>query len=647
MPRIPFDHDDAKSNEVHNLDDVNDRLYRRDLAERKVRRIDSLHAKKFAIKTEWVDQNLNKENVAKVASHPSLFRKFFYFSLGFAGLAIVFAAIILFTGGGVISNNSIDINVIGNSFTAGGEELPLQVEIVNKNTSDLELADLFIEYDKGGDASGGATHVRDLNSLGTIPAGKSVTKSFFVTLYGTEGSAQNIDFTLQYRLSGSNAIFVKKSSFPVTINSAPVSLSVDSPENLTPNQELTFTVKTKSHSTKSLSGLLLHVDYPTGFNFVKADPSPDSLNNTWDLGDLAPGAERAIKITGTVYGQDGEDRAFHIYTGAASASDATKIGVTYNSILEKVALVKPFIGAQISINGSSDSTVAVSSGGTIAVQVNYVNNLPTQVTNAEVTMQISGNAFDESSIRVPKGFYDSKKHTVTWNADTDPNLASLQPSDNGQLSLEFAVPPLLASGQILGSPQVKFSVSIKGKQPDQGGSVNGVSNFTTATAVVSSDLGFSSQAFYHSGPFTNTGTLPPKANQPTTYTITWSVTNSANALASGMATAQLPSYVDWVGTISPSTEKITYDDTTHTIHWNIGSIPAGTGLTGTPHTVSFQVRLNPSSSQVGSTPKLVLDTSVTAKDTFTGAMLSTNRSSVSTLLQNDPGFPLGGQVVTN
>ncbi len=98
---------------------------------------------------------------------------------------------------------------------------------------------------------------------------------------------------------------------------------------------------------------------------------------------------------------------------------------------------------------------------------------------------------------------------------------------------------------------------------------------------------------------------------------------------------------------SPASEKLSYDATTHTIRWNVGQILAGTGLTGPARSVSFQVRLNPSTSQIGSTPKLVLDSSITAKDTFTGAQLSASRTPLSTLLQNDVGFPPNGQTVTN
>lgn len=633
--------------EPHRLDEMNDRLYRRDLAGRKNQRFDILHPIRSKAKTDWAPMVAKQtKRLEQVASHPSFFKKFFFFALGFAGLAIIIALITFFSGGNTVSNNNIEIRVLGNSFTAGGEELSLQVEIVNKNSTSLELADLFIEYEKGGDASSGAGKVREIQSLGTVNAGAPTTKNLFVTLYGEEGSVKNIDFTLQYRIRGSNAIFVKKEIFPVTISSAPIVLTVDAPENVSPNQKLSFTVKMKSNARDTVRGMLLSIEYPSGFRFDTATPQATSLNNVWNVGDLAPGAEREITVAGTIFGSDGEDRAFRIYAGAASAKDASKIGVVYNSKLQVVSLVRPFIAAHLAINGSMAETVPVASGNTVRGTINWQNNLPTRITDAEITVALSGNALNSSSVRASDGFYDSARQVIVWNKTTSRDLGSIQPSDQGTLDFSFDIAPLWGSGQnTTVRPSVKLSVSIKGKQPEEGGAVSEVSNFEERVAVVSSDLGFSAQAFYNNGPFTNIGPIPPQAGQPTTYTITWGITNSANALSDALVLSTIPTYVEWVGTTSPSSESIEYDATTRSIRWKAGQVPSGAGLSGGPKTVSFQVRLNPSASQKGSTPKLILDTSVSARDTFTGESLSTSKPALSTRLDNDSGFPPGGEVV--
>ena len=102
-------------NEPHNLDDMNSRLYRRDLVGRVIRRIDSLHQNPTPVKKEW-EEDMSKSQSGKTKIHHSFFKKFFYFSLGFAVLAALFATVMFFTGGNTVSNANIEITVLGNSF---------------------------------------------------------------------------------------------------------------------------------------------------------------------------------------------------------------------------------------------------------------------------------------------------------------------------------------------------------------------------------------------------------------------------------------------------------------------------------------------------------------------------------------------------
>lgn len=642
--------DKLNSNPPHRLDDEESRLYKPSLVGHKEKRFDTLFPKKISISKDWPGAKTGSDalnSAKKIASHPTFFKKFFIIAVIFAAVAIGISAFTFFTGGNTVSNENIAIIIGGNSFTPGGEELPLQVEVTNKNPTDLELADLYVAYDKGGDSAGGAQQVNELNPIGTILAGKTVKKNVYVTLYGGEGTTQNVDFTFQYHIHGSNAIFVKKTTFAVTISSAPIALSVDIPKNVTPNQNLSFTVHVQSNAKATVSNVLLHVDYPNGFKFAFANPTPKAFNNVWDLGNLDPGQRQDIVVNGVVYGQDGDDRAFHVSVGSASASDNTVIGLTYNSLAQVVSLVKPFISASLAINGSTADTVAVPSASNVAVVVNWSNNLPTLVTDAQIVVSLSGNAYDPTKISAGGGFYDSTKNTITWDKTNDNSLATIQPSDHGTVSFSFNAPSLISGSGILTSPVVNMSVSISGKQPDIGGAVSQVTNFESKKAVISSDLGFSVDAFHNSGTFTNTGPVPPKAGQQTTYTIVWTITNSANTLSGAKATAILPTYVEWMDSFYPTNDGLSYDDSTRTVTWDMGQVVSGTGFTGASRTMSFQVRLNPSISQIGSILKLLLDTNVSARDTFTGESLTTSKSAVSTNLQNDQNFPKDGGIVTN
>jgi len=89
--------------------------------------------KKSDVPDFWEKKEDKSDIEEKFFMKTSMFKKFFIFSMIFFVLAVGFASYMFFIGGNTVSNENIDISVLGNAFTAGGEELPLQIEIINKN----------------------------------------------------------------------------------------------------------------------------------------------------------------------------------------------------------------------------------------------------------------------------------------------------------------------------------------------------------------------------------------------------------------------------------------------------------------------------------------------------------------------------------
>jgi hypothetical protein len=112
--------------------------------------------------------------------------------------------------------------------------------------------------------------------------------------------------------------------------------------------------------------MLVKADYPLGFQFISATPAPSFSNNVWNLGDLAPGAEHNITIVGRMMDVfDGEEKTFNISSGSQSSESKSVIGVVFNSIRHTVAISKPFIEANLFINGVSDKEYAVDAKGSL------------------------------------------------------------------------------------------------------------------------------------------------------------------------------------------------------------------------------------------------------------------------------------------
>lgn len=589
-----------------------------------------LHDVSHDVSGSWggEDKTLYKDKIRNMNRKPktSIFKKFFIVSVIFFIGAIGFSLYKLYYNDLSVSSDNINIEVIGNSFVKGGEDLPLQVEIDNNNKASLEYANLIIEYPKG--AEDNSTDVVRIprDSIGTIRAGEKVIRNINVKLFGAEKSVRNIKVSLEYHPEGSNAIFSKEKYYPVTISLAPLSLSIEAPENITSNQLVNLKIKT-SLNTELSSGEnpVLQVTYPNNFVFESASPAPVVGNSVWDISSLSLTNPVDIEIKGRLLGQEGDEQIFHAYAGSASETDPSKVNIIYSSLIQKVVISKPFLNAIILINDKDDLEYAVEDGETVDVNIDWSNNLSTLVTDVQIVASLSGNVFDKTKVSTVNGFYDSSNNQIIWDRNSISNLSEINPGESGRVSFSF-VPLSLSStnSSSISSPQVSIKVSIRGKQPQLGSTYSEVNNFTEKAVKLSSAFQIATSASYDN-------TTPLKAEAETKYKITWTLSNSSNKITDAVAKASLPIYANYVSLASGETENVSYNEVTKEITWNIGSVQPWTGISSNRE-ASFIISLKPSLSQVGSYPELMNNFSLYGKDAFTGKETRINKSSVSSSL---------------
>ncbi len=625
---------------VNHLEEVRKRLYSRN--EKLMRKLkqNPLRNVSYGVPTDW---SKAKEKIVDKAGRfklpPTFLKNFFIFSVVFFASAVLFFLFKFYTGSNTVSPQNIDISVLGNSFVAGGEELSLQVEIVNKNSTALELSDLLIEYPKGSSGEATGDYVRIRKSLGSISAGKTVNQNINVVLFGEQGTTKDIKVSLEYRVQDSNAIFVKDAKHAVNISSSPLSLSVDGPSSISSNQDIVLNAKILSTSLKVSQNILLKADYPPGFKFISSVPSPMQGDNVWDIGDLAQNAEKTISIKGTIYGQDQEEKSFHFYVGEKDSKDQSSLGVVYNSMLHSISIARPFIEARLLINNLDQDEYAVPGGSPISAQVRWVNNLPTRVDDLQIKVRLTGNALDKRSINVISGFYNSLDDTITFDKNTEGRFSSVEPGETGTLSFSFSGNSILGdSGRTIAEPMINAEISIKASQLTAGNASNEINNSERKIIRINSNLQIDAKALYYSGPIQNSGPIPPKAEQKTTYTIVWTVANNGNGVSSAEIRASLPFYIRYAGTVSPPSEDISYNADSREVVWKLGGVPAGAGFSSDAKEVAFQVELQPSVSQIGSVPKLLSETALTAIDNFTNASLRSVKNALNTRFSSDPSF---------
>ncbi|MEK7564186.1 MAG: hypothetical protein AAB510_01280 [Patescibacteria group bacterium] len=578
----------------------------------------------------------------------SIFKNFFTFSIVFFVLTLGYASYVYFISGNSVSNNNIDMTILGNSFTSGGEELSLVVGITNRNTSSLELVDLIIEYPKGGEKEIASGNERLRQTLGTIPAGSTHNENIKLVLFGEQGSIRPVKFSIEYRVTGSNSIFVKEKSFDVSINSTPINLLIEAPDVISPNQDFVLKIKSSLNATKSSPNVLLKVEYPVGFVFSSAEPKPSIGNNVWDMGDLAPGATEEITVHGKMLDVfDGEEKSFRISSGSESVTDKSLIGVIFNSLVHTVLIKRPFIEANLLVNGEYKREYAVDSKNVIRGEITWRNNLDTKINDVVVVVKVSGNAFNKKTVDAEEGLYDSVASTITWNKFSQNDFAEVNPGDSG--SLQFSISPISlisAADGLISDPSIKIEVSISGRQVLDGYSPKDLNNSESKVVKIISDVGLGAKALYYSGVFKNTGPVPPKVEKETTYTIVWSLSNTANDISRAQVKATLPQWVRFLNNISPSGDEVIYNSQTREITWNVGRIQKGTTITQAPRSVSFQIGFTPLYSQVSTVPVIINSAILTGHDDFANVDVRVNKASLRTDLSNDSSFPASGGVVS-
>ena len=595
----------------------------------------------YGTKSRWSDQTQEKPVFKeKKKKHRSMLSVLLVASFAFFLVALGISSFFIFGGSNVVSSQNIDISIEGPVTISGGEELSLQIAITNKNNVSIKLADLLIEYPNG---TRSATNISDAlprhrETIGTLASGELIQRTVKAILFGSEDTQQNVKVTVEYRIDGSNAIFFTEKVYEVTLVSAPLSLSISNVSEITSGQEVEFDILITSNSNSIIKGALLSVEYPFGFEFISAAPSPSFTNSVWDLGDIQPESNRKIKLRGIIIGENEEERVFRFSSGIKDERDEKEISVAFITSTKSIVVKKSFIEVDLALNGNKSSEYSSALGDNIRADITWTNNMPVSVFDVEIEIKFLGASLNELSISADKGFYNSSTNTLTFSGETNSDLASLNPGESGMARFSFASLGQ-SSGNVFKNPEILLDISVKGKRVSENQAPQTINSSLSRTVKFISDLLLAPRSVFFVGPFTNTGPVPPKVENETTYTIIWTITNSSNIVDNTIVTATLPSYVRWTGNVSPTSEKISFNPVGGKITWDVGSIKPKSDISSTGQKeVAFQVAFLPSLSHIGDMPVLVNEQTITGTDRFSETEISSTKKELTTRLFTDPNF---------
>lgn len=580
---------------------------------------------------------------SKYALPTSLFKKVFFAALIFFTVTLLIAGVTLYEKKKNVSEDLILMEVLGQPFVDGGEEMKLKVRIQNQNDQELQDPDLILSYPK--DSTVDAGIVTSRKSLPNVPKGKEFIEEFDVTLFGQEGNTRTFNAILEYRIKGSSSIFVKKISYNVIIRSTPTDVSIKAPEIIVRNQEVTFVVDVSSNTNVPINNTVLKINYPRGFEFIRSSRVADFSNNIWYLQNLTKEPKR-IEVVGRLAGLEGQGQSFNVVFGKQSNLNKNEIETIFNALTHTIDIQKSFIDASVRVNNSKGAESSVRGGGDLSVVVKYENTLDTPLQNVQLRVKLDGDLYNPSKLNLQDGFYNSSIGTIIFDQTTSNRLKVLEPGQKGEFRFTVYTRDLVSSEGVLTNPFVDFTVDVTGT--GQNGKLEQASSVARHRVKANSDLSVIPKVQYYQGSFQNSGPMPPRVNVPTTYTIVFQVVNSSNEIGEAELSTTLPPYVNWLNTIAPSVERsnILFDQTTRKLTWKLGTVKAGVGTgSNQPRQLSVQLQVIPSAIQVGEAINLTNEINLSGKDVFTDTKLNYKKTPIASRLDDRSQSGADGRVV--
>lgn len=497
-------------------------------------------------------------------------------------------------------------------------ESEFKIFFKNENRKDLKAVQLLLNYPENFKIKERSDLKVDNPSnsridIGTLKAnsgGEIVLKGSFIAV---KNATVYLNATLQYSPGNSSSVFQSKGQLGVNVESSPLFLEIQAPMEVVDGNKVDYVVDYRNLTTEYLDKIRVKADYPEGFSFISSDPSPSENNGVWYLGSLEPEKSGKVVISGTMSGTSEESKTIKVYIGYTGENGEFVISDQKD---KSTKMTSTMLSISQLINNGAESTV--DAGENLEYKIQYKNNGNISLKDAIVTLEIDSLVLDFSKLESNGGFYDASKKMITWKAAEIPELANLNPGQEGKIT--FSV-PVLDRIPVGNSNDKNFTVVSTAKIDSPSIPTPIGSNKTIASNRM--ELKLNSRAvlevkgYYKDSNMENSGSIPPKNGQETTYTMHWKIINVSNDISNTKVVSYVPSGVKWTGKTYPEGESITFNERTNQIEWEVGNLKNGVGIIDPAREVSFQISVTPQVNQVGKALILLNPSILTANDVFT------------------------------
>jgi len=515
------------------------------------------------------------------------------------------------------SKEVLKLEILGPTEVILGQEVEYIVKYKNNGNFRLESPELVFQPPENSikDEKIFERQILGKDQLGeAIYPGEEKSISFKMQLLGKEGEAKLTNASLSYQPKNLKARYTSATSFTTTIKSVPITFEFDLPSKVEVNKDFVFRINYFSNLDFLLTDLRTQIEYPFGFEFIES--TPKSLEKAeWVIPVLNKSQGGRIEIKGKLGGEIGEAKIFKAKLGIWKEGEF----ILLKEAERGVETTKLSLYLRQEINGNPQ--YAAMPGDWLHYEIYFKNIGDEELSNLSLINKLEGEAFDFQTIKSDLGQAESGDNSVIFDWVRVPKLQYLAPMDEGKVDFWIKVKsdlgnvknPVLSNKVFIGQLKEEFSTKI------------------------SSKLEIAQKGYFEDEIFGNSGTLPPKVNETTTYTIIWQVKNYYSDIKNAKVKATLPSQVSLTGKIFPEemTSKFSFDSQSKEIVWLIGDLEREIGISKPPLTLAFQIAFLPDESQKGQTPEIIGEAKISGEDSWTESEIEAISPTITTALPDD------------
>ncbi len=600
------------------LEDLNEQIYKREEGEKSKSRFS--FAQIPAIHIPEADPTLSRwaDRPPKTPFQKNSLKEHFFkrkkLIIGLLLALLTLVSLLVFVGRRTLLFNPdlVTVELTGPKITETGTLVTFTVRYTNPNWVKLAESELVITYP-------------ETFHLSTTEGWKVARRQAIRTLPPLEdrahgeltftGNFQSFDQTtallsasLRYGPEGLGSRAEKKDEWGVELERSLIGIEINGPPTVMSGQNVEYTVEYHNNSEETLGTGEILLEYPEGFTPTAFAPEPKRDERVWGISVLKGGMRGSISIKGVVIGSTGDSKRIIARVGKQSG-DGKFLTLAEE---EKVTqIIAPPLSITLTADGANG---VVEAGQMLSFRLSFQNESSFGLRDLIATVRLDPATVDVTDLLVPKGVtYSKATQQVTFKAADVPILRSLDPGKKGEIT--FSV-PVRRDLSTIGAHDVEILVTTAMDSPDIPHSTNtealvarGEIRFkvrTTANASVS--------GYFYDAAYPNSGPMPTRVGEETTYTLHLAAASSLNTLGDGKMTLNFPSTTRFLGVVSPDQTEVSFNERTGELIWKPGNIASGVNNT---KMVAIRIGVTPPPNSVGQTLSLMNKGEFTARDAFT------------------------------